>query len=533
MDKVKELLNRVLEWWNRFTSKQKTIIIGVASASIFAFAILIWVFTQPKYEIFQRCETTSEAAEITELLEAASIPSNVTSDGLTISIRTRDFSTARMALGSAGIPANGLTIDDVTSGGFSMTETDRQRRYKVFLEEQLRTDLESLEAVRGVRGVSLDIAEDNGTLIAMKQESSATVILELDGEFTQEQAASVARYVATSLGNETTNNITILDTKSNLLFSGESGQSIGGISSSQLTVRQQAVSNVESAIKKVLYGTNLFNSIEVTCNLDMDFSTQTNSSIEYSAPDGRDEGMIVNESRYNAESEGSSGGVPGTDSNGEDSPTYQFEDQENSSSTESEEEITRVPNSYESLTEIPAGAINFANSSASISACELTVVREEDVRSQGLLEGLTWDEYKAANSERVQIEVSDDLYRLIATASGMPEESITVLAFRENYFVDAEGLQIDWTDVISVVLIVLILGLLAFVIFRSMRGETTGVEAEELSVESLLQSTPEPELEEIEVDAKSEKRKVIEKFIDDNPEAAASLLRNWLNEDWG
>ena len=51
-------------------------------------------------------------------------------------------------------------------------------------------------------------------------------------------------------------------------------------------------------------------------------------------------------------------------------------------------------------------------------------------------------------------------------------------------------------------------------------------------MENLLQSTPEEELENIDVEAKSETRRVIEKFVDDNPEAAAALLRNWLNEDW-
>jgi len=52
------------------------------------------------------------------------------------------------------------------------------------------------------------------------------------------------------------------------------------------------------------------------------------------------------------------------------------------------------------------------------------------------------------------------------------------------------------------------------------------------SVESLLQSTPEPELEDIDVEEKSETRKLIEKFVDEQPEAAAQLLRNWLSEDW-
>ena len=55
----------------------------------------------------------------------------------------------------------------------------------------------------------------------------------------------------------------------------------------------------------------------------------------------------------------------------------------------------------------------------------------------------------------------------------------------------------------------------------------------ELSVEDMLQSTPpEPEVENIDVETKSDTRKLVEKFVDENPEAAANLLRNWLNEDW-
>ena len=56
----------------------------------------------------------------------------------------------------------------------------------------------------------------------------------------------------------------------------------------------------------------------------------------------------------------------------------------------------------------------------------------------------------------------------------------------------------------------------------------------ELSVESLLESTKESqeEMQDIGYNEKSETRILIEKFVEDNPEAAASLLRNWLNEEW-
>lgn len=126
-----------------------------------------------------------------------------------------------------------------------------------------------------------------------------------------------------------------------------------------------------------------------------------------------------------------------------------------------------------------------------------------------------------------------DWVDLVARASGIPAENITFVAYSENMFIDAEGSSIRVSDVLQVLLIIIILALLAFVVVRSMRGEKKQEEEEELSVESLLQSTPAEELEDIEVEEKSEVRKLIDKFVDDNPEAAANLLRNWLNEDWG
>lgn len=53
-------------------------------------------------------------------------------------------------------------------------------------------------------------------------------------------------------------------------------------------------------------------------------------------------------------------------------------------------------------------------------------------------------------------------------------------------------------------------------------------------MDSLLEQTAENNepLEDIGYNEKTETRLLIEKFVDENPEAAAQLLRNWLNEDW-
>jgi len=161
------------------------------------------------------------------------------------------------------------------------------------------------------------------------------------------------------------------------------------------------------------------------------------------------------------------------------------------------------------------------------------VVKYEDAKSQGLLDGISWNEYKLANAARTKIEADEDLVDMIAKASGIAVENISMVAYEEPLFIDKEQVKIDPMDVFQIVLIVIILGLLAFVILKGMRKEKTQVVEEELSVESLLQSNPASELEDIELETKSETRKMIEKFVDENPEATAMLLRNWLNEDWG
>ena len=118
-------------------------------------------------------------------------------------------------------------------------------------------------------------------------------------------------------------------------------------------------------------------------------------------------------------------------------------------------------------------------------------------------------------------------------ATGFPRNNISIVAFSENMFIDSEGLGISATDVITILLIIVILGLLLFVVLRSMRTEKEEEPEEELSVEDMLQSQPTEDLEDISTEAVSETRRMIEKFVDENPEAAASLLRNWLSEDWG
>ena len=80
------------------------------------------------------------------------------------------------------------------------------------MEDKLENVLAANDLIDSAK-VTLDIPDDDGTLISRMQESSASVSLALNGSMDSDQAYSVARLVATALGNDSTDKITILDQK--------------------------------------------------------------------------------------------------------------------------------------------------------------------------------------------------------------------------------------------------------------------------------------------------------------------------------
>ena len=179
------------------------------------------------------------------------------------------------------------------------------------------------------------------------------------------------------------------------------------------------------------------------------------------------------------------------------------------------------------------GTINYDTSSIAIVVKNYVIYDEDTLRTSGALDNMTFDEYIAANSDPVKTTVDQDNYTMIANATGFPEANISIIAYDEPIFQYSSGGR-TLSDYLQIILAVLILLLLGYVVFRSTRKEKQAEMEEELSVESLLESTKENQepLEDIGYNEKSETRLLIEKFVEEKPEAAASLLRNWLNEEW-
>lgn len=532
-EQVKQILDKIVEWWKKFNNKQRILLISAFSVVMIALIILGVVMTTPSYEHLHTCKDYTEAAKIKELLASdESIDYTFNEKTLSFSVKEEDLGNASMLLGSSQIELTSYSINNVIDGSFTKTEADKQKAYQDYLEKKFADDIDDLVMVESAK-VSLTLPEDDGTILSREESATAAIKLNLSGEMDSDQAHALALFVSTQIGNKSTEGITIIDQYSNVIYSGADSQSSMGVASTQLTYKEKLENAIKKEIADVLVKSKVFSDVQVAMNLNVNFDQKETIKTELGIPNGMDGGAVMQESLYDmVTNQGYEGGVPGTDTN--DDTTYVIED-----GTLGKTEISESDTIYDydkTVTTIlgNGGDIVYENSSAMVMATKYITYDEAEVRAAGLLDDMTWEEFKAANNEKRVVEVDESYVNAIANATGFSAKSITFMCYEEPQFFDEVDDGRGIMDYAQIIVCVLIFALLGYVVFRSTRTQKTEEIAPEISVESLLESTAvaQESLEDIGYNEKSEVRVMIEKFVDENPDAVASLLRNWLNEDW-
>ena len=299
-EQVQNILNKILEWWKKFNTKQKALLISLTSVVLLALVILAVVMTRPTYVSLYDAADNKEAAAIKELLDSDGTLDYKVSGTTHFEINAKQESEANMLLGTNDYATNGYNLSKadlskVVNGSFSTTEADKQKLYKDYLETKLAEDLAAQDLIESAT-VSLDIADDDGTLISRMQESSASVSLRLTGSISDTQAYSIARFVATQLGNNSTDKVTIIDQKtSKIIYSGADQDSDLTLLSSQLDEQERRAASIKSDIKDALAESGLFSNVEVGLNLDMSFQDVEDVVHTFWHNEGMDNGEITSQ----------------------------------------------------------------------------------------------------------------------------------------------------------------------------------------------------------------------------------------------
>ena len=540
MDQLIAIKDKILEFWNKYTTKQKTVIICVVLAIFFALVLLSYFLTRPVYT--QLVTLSGDAAsEFDEQLEGEGIKfkKESNSNGSTVfSVEQSAYSDAVLLMGKNKISSDeGMTWEDALDNSMVDSSEQRQTKATLAMQSSIRQGLMKFDGVEDAT-VYINRPIDDGTIYSEKKETSVSAALKLakSTEIKAETASALAQYLANAVGNATTDNIVLTDTTGTLLYGAKEENALGGAITSnaefQTKLRNQFVKNTSEMLMKAGYDDVQIGSANIRLNMD----EVTELIKTYTANEGQDQGLYSHSYNYKSTGTSGAGGIPGTDSNGDVTDNML----QGSGTTNTETVLDKydyLPNETVQNIKREVGAVIPEESSIAIVLTQYNVVKEESLEEQGLLDDVSFEEYVAQNSAVTDLETPEELVQLVAAATGIANNNITIQVKQKPVYEAAEegSFSDNVTNYLMILLTVLIAGLLVFVIIRGTSPvEVTELEPE-LSVEDLLATTQESEksLEEIEMGDKSETRVMIERFVDENPEAVALLLRNWINEDWG
>ena len=530
-ERLKQIPTKILEFWKKYTAKQKTLFFSVVAAVIIKLVALFVLLNRTSYTRLGTYQDTAASAQVTNLLDENGIKYKVSSDALSIDVDENQLSKARLLLGENGISSsvNNTDYDWLFNNSFNTTDSEKKLKAKINLQSEMEQVILSIEGITKA-SVTINLPDNTNTIYSKDEHASVSIMITTNGNFNKESAKAIAEYAKTCVGNSDTDNITIIDNHGSMLFSGTSTSTT---SYDVLQVEQQVEEYYNTKLWNLMVNSGVYDEVSVASNLDVNVSPEEVHNMEYYSNDDDDTGPVSSHYYYLAENTDGTGGVVGTDANGEEITDYNLLD-----NATGESKVTLLKQNYETsyteTTKVEAvGEVDMSNSSMAMYLTKYQVYNEEDLEKQGLLADQTFAEFEAANSDVTENVNPEDIVSMLASATGMKAANVYVVERVVPIFYPKETKPVPVQSIISIVLAVIIGALLLFVVFKGMKpAEVVEVEPE-LSVEALLATTKENQtLDDIEFSDNSAAKMQIEKFVDENPEAVAALLRNWLNDDW-
>ena len=541
-ERLRAVQSGLLEKWNALERNQKFQLAAIVVVFLLALGITLFLNLRTRMEVLADNRDLTVISNMQNALSDAGIKNRIINSGRGLAVDQKRVVDAQVLIAQQGLLEDtgviGFTYRDALSfSGMGTTETIKRENMKKVKETELSNALRLFEGINKAT-VNLTIPDDNYYFVKPVETARASAVLTVSRPLTKSESLQVARFLSASVKGLTLDNIEISDQNYNSVYSGL--QETTGSASSQYDQELLRKNDIEMKIKVSL--SPLFDAVTViNDNLKFNWDKLTETSELISSPISGDSntGVILKEADERQESSSTNNAsAPGLGANDLATNTYQTQtggaSSANSKSSSTEYGYNRTQKTVESA----SGVLNTADSTIAVMVYRNKIY--EQTQMEGHLSGQTWEEFKANTNETFLNIDFDPIKEIISKGTGLNAVNISVFGYEVPVFIDAERKAMNYQQIIMFALLALLLALLAFGVLKGMPKEDVIEIEPELSVEELLESTRMEEakqadkirLQEIELDKEPESKKLIEKFVNERPEAVAQLLRNWLNDNW-
>ena len=250
------LFRPFVDLWQRLTLAQRGGLVLATGLVIAVIAGAVSYTMRPVYTTLYSGLDGKDGAQIVDKLRDQKIPFVVSADGGTIKVPQEQVNELRLDFAGAGLPRSGeIGYELFDKPMLGMTDFVQQMNHHRALEGELGRTITEQEAVDAAR---VHLVVPSQRLFREDQKPpTASIVLRLKpgATLSAQQVQGIAYMTAYSVEGLEVENITIMDTRGNLLTGRAARNDMVGLSSTQLEVQNQVEKDLEQKALSLLENT--------------------------------------------------------------------------------------------------------------------------------------------------------------------------------------------------------------------------------------------------------------------------------------
>ena len=313
---LKNVMGQLGNIWNGISFSHKFIMIMMTMGFVGGIiGVTQWART-PDFALLYGELGPKESGEIVDVLKEENVPFQIRGNGSAIAVPSEKVHEMRLKLAGKGLPREESGYELLDKVGFGTSDFVQRVNYRRAIQGELAKTIRHLDYVEWAQ---VHLALPEGSLFVQDEKPpTASVILKLKsrsgGVLRPEQVASIVHLVSAGVEGLKPENVTITDTRGNLLSKKELPSSMIGASNDQLEVKKKLedhfVAKAQDLLEKIVGAGKSV----VRVSADLDFKHVDEKLIEFD-PERRVPKVQTVTTRVSGGAPFSGGGVPGMQAN--------------------------------------------------------------------------------------------------------------------------------------------------------------------------------------------------------------------------
>jgi flagellar M-ring protein FliF len=260
--------------------------LGAVALGLIAFFVFLAArLTSPGMSLLYSGLDAADSEQIVQRLETQQIPYELRNNGDQIYVPQDQVARLRLAMAGEGIPTGGSIGYEIFDRADALGTTNfvQQINQLRALEGELSRTIRSLRQVKAAR-VHL-VLPKRELFSRDRNDPTASVVLVLQGSLDKEQVQSIQHLVASAVPGMKSTNVSVIDSRGNLLAKGqEAGEEFDASNSEEM--RQGYEARMAQSIEELLAQTLGAGKVRAEVTADIDFSRVTTNTENFD-PNGQ------------------------------------------------------------------------------------------------------------------------------------------------------------------------------------------------------------------------------------------------------